>query len=186
MPTRPSVSRRADPTAATAPSGSAASKAAASKDAASKGSAATSRGALAALLTGAALSLIAGVAVVIDQAGGDSILRHLTETYGAGYDARQLADDKGSLLTMLYSIAGVGLLCWLATLVLARRGSRWVRPVAVGLFVIGGTTTTAGLWVKDEGYGSALPTWLALLFAAAVVPGLVATVALCRRPRAAA
>lgn len=143
-------------------------------------------GAQLALLIGALLSLVGGVVVLIDQLGADTIWRHLQQAYPAGYSAAELVDDKSALVTILYSLTGLAILGWLTALALVRRRSRWAKPVTLGLFVVGGLTTTAGLWVTDEGYGKPLPTWLALIFAAPAVAGLVATVALLRSPRSAA
>ena len=121
------------------------------------------------------------VAVIIDQLGSDRILQHLRQAYPVGYSAEELAADKSTLVTLLYVLTGLAVVGWFTALGLVRRRSRWATPVTVVLFVVGGLTTTAGLWVHDEGYGRPLPTWLALAFAAPAVAGLVAVVALLRR-----
>jgi hypothetical protein len=103
------------------------------------------------LLIGALLSLVGGVVVLIDQLGADTIWRHLQQVYPAGYSAAELVDDKSALVTILYSLTGLAILGWLTALALVRRRSRWAKPVTLGLFVVGGLTTTAGLMGDRRG-----------------------------------
>jgi hypothetical protein len=128
------------------------------------------------VLAAVALSVVLVVAALIDQVGGQSLTEHATTMYKP-YGKQPSA---GLLYGLLYTVAVLGGLLWLAVLRPARKGSRAAGVLAVIMTVISAGLALTLLFTAE--YGSAIypPLWgiLALLPAAA---GVLATVLLFRR-----
>jgi len=134
---------------------------------------AASRAALLAVVLSAALAVVA----IIDQAGGRSLADHVTAMY-APYGKQP---DPDLLYGLVYAVAAVGALLWLAVIraVRARRRSASVLAVVV-------TAVTAALALLLFGvseYGTQIfpPLWGILAILPAVA-GVFAVVLLRRRP----
>jgi hypothetical protein len=134
---------------------------------------AASRAVLLAVVLSAALAVVA----IIDQAGGRSLADHVTAMY-APYGKQP---DPDLLYGLVYAVAAVGALLWLAVIraVRARRRSASVLAVVV-------TAVTAALALLLFGaseYGTQIfpPLWGILAILPAVA-GVFAVVLLRRRP----
>ena len=123
-----------------------------------------------------ALSVVLVIAAVIDQVGGHTLAEHATAVYAP--HGKQ--PSSGLLYGLIYTVAVLGALLWLAVLRPARRGRRSAPVLAVVMTVI--TAALALLLLVSAEYGSTIypPLWgtMALLPPAA---GAVATVLLFRR-----
>lgn len=122
------------------------------------------------------LSLVLAVVAIVDQAGSRSLFEHSVSVY-APYGKEV---QSGSVYGLVYGVAAVNALLWLAVVGLARTP----RPVAVGVagIAIALTLTMALLllFVTEYGVRPFPPLWglLALLPAAA---GALALVGFTRR-----
>lgn len=132
------------------------------------------RGAIAAMYAGLALTLIAVLAVVVDQATSDSLASHILHTY-PNYTAAELNRDKGVLLTYMFSIGAVGAVSWLGTIWAVKRRKRWARGTATTIFVLACGISLFNLLVEEYG-NTVLPTSLAVPGALPCLAGLVAVV----------
>ncbi|HEU5385273.1 MAG TPA: hypothetical protein VFV73_05165 [Streptosporangiaceae bacterium] len=134
---------------------------------------AASRAALLAVVLSAALAVVA----IIDQAGGRSLADHVTAMY-APYGKRP---DPDLIYGLVYAVAAVGALLWLAVIraVRARR-----RPASVLAGVVTAVTAALALLLFGASeYGTQIfpPLWGILAILPAVA-GVFAAVLLGRRP----
>ncbi|WP_157546392.1 hypothetical protein [Microtetraspora fusca] len=93
------------------------------------------RKATVAMYTGAALTLVAVLALVVDQSGG-GLARHLHDTY-PGRAPGWLSMTTASIATYLYALYGAGFVLWLWMARKAGKGTRRVRITATAAFVVG-------------------------------------------------
>lgn len=123
------------------------------------------------LTIGLVASIVAIVAMAIDQSGGNSVADHSREIYlPLGKDP-----NPGAIWAILYSVFIVGALGWAATLWGSIRKFGWIRIGVTTAFVIG-SFTLAYLSVASE-YGSPiLPESWRLVCGAMALYGLVTTV----------
>ena len=130
------------------------------------------------IIAAVGLSVVLVVAALVDQIGGRSLAEHATALY-APYGK----DPNANLLYgLVYAIAVIGGLLWLAVLRPVRRGRRSAAPLAVVMTVI--TASLALLLLVSAEYGQTIypPLWgiLALLPPAA---GIAAAALLFRRSK---
>ncbi|MFD1934976.1 MULTISPECIES: hypothetical protein [Nonomuraea] len=95
----------------------------------------TQRNAVRAMYTGAALTVIAALVLIADQATGD-LARHLKAAYPSN-DAQWLDMTMASIATYLYVVYGVGVVLWLWLARAGRKGGRRARLNATVVFLVG-------------------------------------------------
>jgi hypothetical protein len=134
------------------------------------------------LRIGLLLTVASAVAVVVDQATGDSIGRHLREAY-PGFDPAALDATGSMLVTVLFTVATAGVLLWLLALRGVARQRRWARPFAVVALLLGATVAATVLAVSEYGGVPIYPTWIGVLVALPCLPGLAAVVMMFRPRR---
>ncbi|PRX58917.1 hypothetical protein B0I32_12121 [Nonomuraea fuscirosea] len=135
------------------------------------------RGALATLYAGAALTVLATLFVFVDRAG-------LADHIRAGYPAYQPAEIDGAVMayTLILAVIGaLGLLGWLGSAWLVRLGKGSARWVASGLLLIAACVALTGLTVQDTSGDVGLAPLLGWLQVLPCLAGLAAVVLLWRR-----
>jgi hypothetical protein len=105
------------------------------------------RGAIIAMGQGLLLTVIALIALVIDQTTVHSIAHHMRALY-APYG---LHPDPNWLYDYLYATAAIGILLWLTTIWVVRRQKRWARVVATTVFVVATGIALLNLSVSEYG-----------------------------------
>ncbi len=93
------------------------------------------RKATVAMYAGAALTLVAVLALVVDQSGG-GLARHLHDTY-PGRAPGWLDMATASIAGYLYTLYGAGFVLWLWMARKAGKGTRSLRIAATAAFVVG-------------------------------------------------
>jgi hypothetical protein len=140
------------------------------------------RGALRALYTGLALTVLATVAAYADRGTTHLLADHIRAGYPAYSRAR--VDSAVTAYLVVLSVVGVlGVLAWLTTAWAVRAGKRWARPAATVMLVIGTGVGLAGLLTKDTSGETGLPPVMGWAGMTPCLAGVVAVVLLWRRPR---
>lgn len=129
------------------------------------------------MLLAVVLSAVLAVVAIIDQAGGRSLADHVTAMY-APYGKQP---DPDLLYGLVYAVAAVGALLWLAVIRAVRARRRSASVLAVVVTVI--TAALALLLFGVSEYGTQIfpPLWGILAILPAVA-GVSAVVLLRRRP----
>lgn len=115
-----------------------------------------------------------GVAV-LDQA----VLHGLDQHLHAMYDPIGKSGQPGPLYIYLYSVAALGVVCWLVTLRLIRAGARRARVWAIVILVLSALAITP-LFLQEYGQ-NVFPLRLTLWYAAGWALGLLTTLTIRRR-----
>jgi hypothetical protein len=139
----------------------------------------SARRAVVAMYAGLALTLVAMIVPIVDQASTDSLSRDLQEVY-AGYDVD--APATSAVVAYLVTIGGLGVAAWLWMARAVRKHKRWVRPAATALFVLASGLALLNLTVQEYGR-TILPTRIGLIGLLPCLAGLVAVALLWRRGR---
>jgi hypothetical protein len=123
-----------------------------------------------------ALSAVLAAATAVDHAGAHSLIDHATALYAPS----GTPPDPALLYGLVYAVAAVEALLWLAVLHAVRSSSRWTTSLTVAVVAI--TAALGALLLTASEYGQRIfpPLWgvLALLPA---VAGFVSVVLLRRR-----
>jgi hypothetical protein len=132
------------------------------------------------MCTGLALTVVAMLVPIIDQASSDELSRHLHDVY-AGYNVD--VPPTSALLAYLVTIGALGIIAWLWMVWAVTKQKRWARPAATALFVLAAGLAVANLTVRE--YGQAiLPTQVGLVGLLPCLAGLAAVTLLwMREPR---
>lgn len=137
--------------------------------------------ALTAMGVGLALTLLALAAPFVDRATSGLLASHIRDGY-PGYSAAEVDTAVTFYLVALSVVGGLGVVGWLSSFAVARRGRIRAAQILSTVLWLGATATALfALTVTDTSGDTGLP---ALLGWAGVVPcvaGLVAVVALWRR-----
>lgn len=136
----------------------------------------STRGAMVAMYTGLALTVLAMLGLVRYLASTDGLTEHLHEVY-EGYAS---PPDEAGVAAYLFTLGALGVLGWLWMLWAVRRQKRWAPPVATVLFLLAGVVALANLTVEEYGQ-TILPTSIGLAGLLPCIAGLVAVVLLWRR-----
>ncbi|MEV0789142.1 hypothetical protein [Kribbella sp. NPDC050459] len=119
------------------------------------------------------LSLVLAVVAIVDQSGGRSLFDHAASVY-APYGK---TITSGTVYGVVYAVAVVNALIWLAVVAVARRP----RPVVIGVAVLAVLLTLGAgltlLFVTEYGVHPFPPLWGVL----ALLPVLAGAVVLLRR-----
>lgn len=137
---------------------------------------------LASMSIGLALTVVAGLVVVLDHVAGGLLADHIRASYPDGLADAALR-DRGQVVVYLVVLAVVGVVCWAATMRAVARGRRWARATASTIFVLATAISLFDLLVGEYG-ATLLPASLGLLGMLPCVGGGVAVVQLWRRPAA--
>lgn len=129
------------------------------------------------MYAGLALTIVAMIVPIADQASTDSLSRHLQEVY-AGYDVD--VPPASAVLAYLVTIGGLGVVAWLWVVSAVKRHKQWARPAATALFVLGSGLAVLDLTVQEYGR-TILPAPVGLVGLLPCLAGLVAVVLLWRR-----
>ena len=135
------------------------------------------RSAILTMYIGLALTVVAAIVPIIDQAWTDSLSQHLHDVY-AGYDVD--APATSAVLAYLATVGALGTLAWLWTLWAVNTQRHWARPVATVLFLLACGLAIVNLTVQEYDQ-TILPMRLGLVGLLPCVAGLVAVVLLWRR-----
>lgn len=131
-----------------------------------------SRVGTAGLIAGLVLAVAGLGYAILDQAVLHGLDRHLH----ALYDPVGRQAQPAPLYGYLYAVGGLGVLCWLVTLRLARAGVRWVRRWNIGVLIVAALVISP-LFLQEYGR-TVFPLQLTAGYAVAWLLGLVVTVAL--------
>jgi hypothetical protein len=137
----------------------------------------SARRAVVVMYAGLALTVVAMVIPIVDQASTDSLSRHLQDVY-AGYSVDPPATS--AVVAYLLTIGGLGVATWLWMAWAVRRRKRWVRPAATALLVLASGLALLDLTVQEYGR-TILPTQVGLLGLLPCLAGLAAVTLLWRR-----
>lgn len=132
--------------------------------------------ALTLLYAGAALTVLAMIALAVDVASTGLLAEHLHDVY----DGHVEPPSEGVVAGYLFTVGIIGLGGWLWTAAAVRRRRRSARPVATVLFVLGATVAVSHLTVSEYGE-TILPTEYGIASLVPSVAGLVAVIALWKR-----
>ncbi|MFI6178113.1 hypothetical protein ACIA8R_21455 [Nonomuraea sp. NPDC051191] len=138
-----------------------------------------SRGALALLYGGAALTLLVTLFVFAYRSG---LAEHLRTGY-PGLAPAKIDEGVTAYTVILVVMGALGLLGWLVTVLGARAGKGWARWLGSGLFVVALCLVLAALTVRDTNGEVGLVPLLGWSQVLPLVPGLAAVVLLWRRVR---
>ncbi|MFB4270504.1 hypothetical protein [Nonomuraea sp. GTA35] len=127
---------------------------------------------LAAMYLGAALTAIAALFPLVDQA---VLADHLRASY-PGYEPGAIDAAVSAYLVILATVGALGLIGWLSTIWAARAGKRWTPWLAIGLLAIALCIAIAGLTVRDVSGDVGLAPLLGWLLVLPCVPGVAAVV----------
>jgi len=127
------------------------------------------RGAIAAMVAGAGLTVLALAWLVVDLASTDSLTAHLAEVYAGEVEP----PPTSAVAAYLFTVGALGVAGWLVTARAVAQRRRWARPLATGLFVAGVLLAVAHLTVAEYGR-TILPLEVGLASAVVCVPGLLA------------
>lgn len=130
-----------------------------------------SRRPVAALGVGLLLTVVALVALVIDQWSAHSIADHVA----ALYSPLGLHPDPNVLFGILYVTGLIGVLLWLTTIRAVSRHHRWARVVASVVLVVATSGALLVLVVSEHGM-QIFPTAWGVLGLAPCLAGLVAVI----------
>ncbi|MFF4159188.1 hypothetical protein [Streptomyces sp. NPDC001678] len=87
------------------------------------------------MYAGVALTLVAVLAVIIDQATADSLTQGLKDAYPQ-YSSDRIDTVKSSILTYLFTIGVAGVCLWLWLARASRKGKSWSRVAATVVFAL--------------------------------------------------
>ncbi|GAU68962.1 hypothetical protein SSP35_09_02060 [Streptomyces sp. NBRC 110611] len=93
------------------------------------------RNAATAMYVGLALTLVAVVALIVDQAMGDSLTQQFKEAYPS-YSAERIGTVKSSVLTYLFTLGVAGLILWPWMAAANKKGKGWSRIAATVVFLL--------------------------------------------------
>lgn len=130
-------------------------------------------GAVTAMGVGLLLTVIALIALVIDQATGHTLAGHVEALY-APYD---LDPDPNVLFGYLYVVGTIRILLWLATIWGVKQGKRGVKIGAALVFVAGISIALFNAFVSEYGV-EIFPTLWSVLGLLPSVAGLMAVILL--------
>lgn len=136
------------------------------------------RGAVTTMGIGLLLTVIALIALIIDQVNGDTLARHVEALY-APHD---LDPDPNVLFGYLYVVGVIGILLWLATIWGIIQRKRGARVVATIVFVLGTSVALFNVFVSEYGM-QIFPTLWGVVGLLPSVAGLVAVIVLWRQGR---
>lgn len=136
------------------------------------------RGAVTAMGIGLLLTVIALIALIIDQVRGQTLARHVQTLY-APHD---LNPDPNVLFGYLYVVGVIGILLWLATIWGIIQHKRGARVVATTVFVLGSSVALFNIFVSEYGM-QIFPTLWGVLGLLPSVAGLLAVIILWRQGR---
>jgi hypothetical protein len=139
----------------------------------------SARRAVVAMCTGLALTIVATLVPIIDQASSDELARHLHDVY-AGYNVD--VPPTSAVLAYLVTIGALGIMAWLWMLWAVTKQKRWARPAATAIFVLASGLAVANLTVREYGQ-TILPTQVGLVGLLPCLAGLAAVTLLWRRER---
>jgi hypothetical protein len=131
------------------------------------------------MYTGLALTIVAMLIPIIDQASNDGLSRHLQDVY-AGYNVDVPAAS--AVLAYLVTIGALGIVAWLWMVWAVTKQRRWARPTATALFVLASGLAVVNLTVQEYGQ-TILPTQVGLIGLLPCLAGLAAVALLWRRER---
>ncbi|GAB3829276.1 hypothetical protein [Kribbella italica] len=134
-----------------------------------------------ALLAGLVLTVLATAAPLVNLMTVDSIGDHVRSAY-PDWSAADVSKDRTAITAYLVVVGVLGLVGWLTTLAGVSRGKRWTRWVGTTLFAVGATVALIDVSVGGEAYKTIVPPFHGTLGLLPALAGLVAVVALWRRP----
>ncbi|MET9266868.1 hypothetical protein [Amycolatopsis sp. NPDC004079] len=114
------------------------------------------RGPLAAMYAGLALTVLATVAVYLDRGTTHLLADHIRTGYPS-YSPAQVDSAVTTYLVVLSAIGALGVLGWLTAAWAVKAGKKWARPAASVLLVLGTSVGLAGLLAKDTSGATGLP-----------------------------
>lgn len=138
------------------------------------------RGAIVAMCAGLALTVVATIVSYTDRTTTHLLADHIRAGY-PGYDTSRVDAAVGTYLVLSSVVGALGVLGWLGTAWAVRAGTRWARPMATALFVLGTVIGLTGLLAKDTSGATGLPPALGWSGVAPCLAGAVAVVLLWRR-----
>jgi hypothetical protein len=130
----------------------------------------SARRAVVAMCAGLALTIVAMLVPIIDQASTDELARHLQDVY-AGYNVD--VPPTAAVLAYLVTIGALGITAWLWMVWAVTKQKRWARPAATTLFVLATGLAVANLTVREYGQ-TILPTQVGLVGLLPCLVGLAA------------
>lgn len=134
------------------------------------------RGAVMALSVGLALTVIALVAAVVDQASVHGIADHVRALYGP----HDLHPDPNVLFNLLYVTGAFGVLLWLVTIRGVWRQKRWPRVVGALVTVVATSLALLNLLAFEHGT-QIFPTVWGVIGLLPCIAGVVAVILLWRQ-----
>jgi hypothetical protein len=140
-----------------------------------------SRPAIVALYAGLTLTVGTLLVLYADHSGTNVLAAHIRVGYPT-YDDARISSAATTYVIYLSVLGALGAIGWLATIWAAGTRRRWARWVAAGLFVVGTSIALFNLLVTDTSGDTGLPPLLGWLGLLPCLAGLVAVVALWRKP----
>ncbi len=132
------------------------------------------------MYAGLVLTLVATVVPYIDRATSNLLAGHIRSGY-PGYTRMEIDSAVTTYLVLLSVIGALGVAAWLGTMWAVKKGKRWARPTATGMFVLGASVGLTLLLTKDTSGDTGLPAALGWAGMAPSMAGLVAVALLWRR-----
>ena len=126
---------------------------------------------------GLALTVAAGVYPFVDRTTTHLLADRIQAGYPT-YSPARIDSAVSTYLVILAVVGALGVLAWLATTWAVRVGTRWARPAATVLLVLGATVGLTGLLTKDTSGATGLPPTLGWLGLAPCLAGVVVVVLL--------
>ncbi|MFJ4902369.1 hypothetical protein [Streptomyces sp. NPDC088727] len=140
------------------------------------------RGAIGAMYTGLALTLIATATPYADRATTHLLADHIRDGYPT-YSQARVDSAVSTYLVLLSVIGALGVLAWIGAARSVRAGRRWARPAATVLFALGAGAGLAGLLTTDTSGATGLPPALGWAGMTPSLAGALAIALLWRKRR---
>ncbi|MEU6859627.1 hypothetical protein AB0B28_12240 [Glycomyces sp. NPDC046736] len=133
-----------------------------------------------ALWAGLALSLIGGVAPLIDMATVDSLSAHVRQAYPQ-WPADLVGKDRDAIAYSLAAVGGLGAAVWAVSLWAVAKGRRWTRGLVTSAFAVGTLVALTCASLSGDQYDQVLPPVYSALVLLPSLAGLAAVVLVWRR-----
>ncbi|MEV0918463.1 hypothetical protein AB0I93_29950 [Streptomyces sp. NPDC049967] len=140
------------------------------------------RGAIGAMYTGLALTVIATATPYADRATTHLLADHIRGGYPT-YSQARVDSAISTYLVLLSVIGALGVLAWIGAARSVRAGRRWARPAATVLFALGAGAGLTGLLTTDTSGATGLPPALGWAGMAPSLAGALAIALLWRKRR---
>lgn len=138
---------------------------------------------LAAMYVGLLLTVVAGVAPLVDIATADSLFDHVRQAYPE-WPAETVRQDRDAIAIYLAAVGGLGALCWIAAIWAVAAERRWARGTVTALFAVGTLLALTGSSLGGEQYDTIVPPLYGLLGVLPCLAGLAAVVLVWKRRKA--